>query len=67
MRGTNFMIFSRDTMKEIVEDYVRKNYNWADITVESFQQRKHRNAAMFEVTLTQESDVDAKRNPTDET
>ncbi len=65
MRGTNYMVFSRETMKEIVEDYVERKYNWKDVEIGEFQQRKIHNALMFEATLTPRED--AKRNPADET
>ena len=62
MRGVNYMIFSRETIEEILEDYVDKKYGWK-VNVK-FQQRKHHNVAMFEATLT--PDGDEKRNPADE-
>jgi len=58
------MIFSRETMKEIVEDYVKKNYNWDEVQVESFVQRKVHNSLMFEATLT--PGKNEQRNPADE-
>ena len=45
------MVFSRETMKEIVEDYVKRTYGWDEVDVESFQQRKIHGAVMFETKL----------------
>jgi len=52
MRDTNYMIFSRETIEEILEDYVKRNYGW-NVSVK-FQQRKHHNVAMFEAKLSKE-------------
>jgi len=64
MRGVNYMVFSRESIAEIVEDYVKKNYGWEAVKVEKFQQRKIHNVEMFEVTLSAEKN---EGNITDET
>ena len=60
MRGTNYMIFSRESLEEIVEEYVNTKYGW-DVKVK-LQQRKHHNVAMFEAALLEKNE----RNSTDE-
>ena len=62
MRGINYMVFTPESMAEIVEDYVRKNYGWDNVEVESVQQKKHHNARMFEAKLLTEKN---ERNITD--
>ena len=62
MRETNYLVFSRATMKEIVEDYVQRTHNMK-VTVKEFGQKKYHNAAMYEATLS--SDADVKRDITE--
>ncbi len=54
MRETNYMIFSRETMKEIVEDYMNKKHNMK-VKVEEFGQRKHHRATMYEAKFIPET------------
>lgn len=56
------MIFSRETMAEIVEKHVKENYDQT-VKVDAFQQRKHHNVIMFEAKLSTETN---ERNITDE-
>lgn len=52
MRGVNYMVFSPESMAEIVEAYVKEKYNWNEVKVEHVIQKKHHNARMFEAKLT---------------
>ena len=54
MRGVNYMIFSPETMAEIVDDYVKEKMGLKNVKVESFSQRKHHNSRYFEAKLVDE-------------
>ena len=63
MQGVNYMILSRETIVEVLDEYYKRIYG-EDCKVTGFQQRKHHNFTMFEVKTQTGSD---ERTPTDET